>query len=43
MQFVERVDEIPNNVGVTQQWYDNCNAWDTYQNTFKPPQDDSGV
>jgi Multicopper oxidase len=43
MQFIERIDAIPGNVGVTQQWYDTCSAWTTWQNTYHPPMDDSGV
>jgi hypothetical protein len=43
LQFVERIDEIPGNVGVTSQWTDNCAAWSTYQSTFHPLQDDSGI
>ena len=43
MQFVERIDEIPGNVGVTPQWEDNCAAWQAYELGDQPPQDDSGV
>jgi hypothetical protein len=43
LQFVERIDEIPNNVGVTQAFYDNCAVWDTYNTLYNPPRDDSGV
>lgn len=43
MQFVERIDEIPGNVGVTQQWYDTCASWQRYQDIVNPPRDDSGV
>lgn len=43
MQFVERINEIPGNVGVTQQWADNCDAWQTYQSAVNPLQDDSGI
>lgn len=43
MQFVERYSEIAGHVGVTQRWTDNCKAWQAYQTTFKPLQEDSGV
>jgi FtsP/CotA-like multicopper oxidase with cupredoxin domain len=43
MQFVERLDEIPGKVGVTDQWTGNCAAWENYQTTFKPFQEDSGI
>jgi FtsP/CotA-like multicopper oxidase with cupredoxin domain len=43
MQFVERMDAIPGNVGVTEQWEKNCVAWNAYQNKVKPEQDDSGI
>jgi hypothetical protein len=43
MQFVERIDEIPGNVGVTKQWEKNCAAWMAYQTKVKPEQDDSGI
>ena len=43
LQFVERLDEIPGNVGVTPDWESNCRAWDSYYNTFKPEEDDSGI
>jgi hypothetical protein len=43
MQFVERIDDIPGNVGVTQQWYDTCASWQKYQDIVNPPRDDSGV
>jgi hypothetical protein len=43
MQFVERIDEIPGNVGVTSQWIDNCAAWQEYQSVYTPLQEDSGI
>ena len=43
MEFVERIDEIPGNVGVTQQWQDTCQDWAAYQVAVNPPRDDSGV
>jgi len=43
MQFVERIDEIPGNVGVTSAWDDNCKAWNDYNNATPPEEDDSGV
>lgn len=43
MQFVERINDIPGNVGVGQAWYDTCSSWQTYQNAVNPPTDDSGV
>jgi hypothetical protein len=43
LQFVERIGEIPENVGVTQAFYDTCDAWDVYQNAAHPARDDSGV
>ena len=43
MQFVERMDAIPGNVEVTEQWEKNCVAWKAYQNKVKPEQDDSGI
>jgi len=43
MQFVERIDEIPGNVGVTPAWEENCKAWDAYYSAFSPSEDDSGV
>ena len=43
MQFVERIDAIPGNVGVGQAWTDTCLAWKKYQDTVNPVRDDSGV
>lgn len=43
MQFVERIDDIPGNVGITPEWEKNCQAWMNYQNAKKPEEDDSGV
>jgi hypothetical protein len=43
MQFVERINEIPGNVGVTPEWESNCQAWMEYQNSIKPEEIDSGV
>lgn len=43
MQFVENIDEIPGNVGLTSDWESNCQAWSSYQNAAKPDEDDSGV
>lgn len=43
MQFVERLDEIPGKVGVTEQWERNCRDWRVYQDRIKPEQSDSGV
>jgi hypothetical protein len=43
MQFVERIDAIPGNVGVGPQWRETCAAWTKYQNTVRPIRDDSGV
>ena len=43
MQFVERIAEIPGNVGITSQWQENCQAWTDYQNSIDPEEDDSGV
>lgn len=43
MQFVERIDEIPGNVGVTPQWEETCQKWNTYQTVNSIPRDDSGV
>jgi hypothetical protein len=43
VQFVERISEIPGNVGITPQWDANCDAWNTYQVTDHPEQDDSGL
>jgi len=43
MQFVERIDDIPKNVGVTKAWYDLCDSWDAYQNSVNITRDDSGV
>jgi hypothetical protein len=43
LEFVERIDEIPGNVGVTPQWQDNCDAWQSYQTAVNPLQDDSGI
>jgi hypothetical protein len=43
LQFIERIDEIPGQVGVTNQWEQNCASWTNYQNTVHPLQDDSGI
>ena len=43
MQFVERLNDIPGNVGVTEQWEKNCVNWRAYQDRIKPEQSDSGV
>lgn len=43
MQFVERIDEIPGNVGMTSAWTDNCKKWQAYQSSAKPLQEDSGI
>jgi FtsP/CotA-like multicopper oxidase with cupredoxin domain len=43
LEFVERIDEIPGNVGVTSQWQDNCDAWQSYQTAVNPLEDDSGI
>jgi hypothetical protein len=43
MQFVERIDDIPGNVGITSDWDTNCKAWDNYQIDDDPEQDDSGI
>jgi len=43
LQFVERMNEIPGNVGVTPQWEQMCAAWKGWQDTYKPPRDDSGI
>jgi len=43
VQFVERIEEIPGNVGVTPAWEQLCNAWDEYFNAVVPEQTDSGV
>jgi hypothetical protein len=43
MQFVERIDAIPGNVGVGWAWTDTCSVWKKYQDTVNPVRDDSGV
>lgn len=43
LQFVERISEIPGNVGVTNAWAENCQAWNSYQLAIDPPRDDSGL
>jgi hypothetical protein len=43
LQFVERIDDIPGNVGVDDAWWDNCAVWDEYNALYNPPRDDSGV
>jgi hypothetical protein len=43
MQFVERLDEIPGKVGVTNAWAQNCLDWRQYQTTYKPLEIDSGI
>jgi Multicopper oxidase len=43
MQFVERIQDIPGNVGVTSAWDDNCKSWQAYQLAEKPLQEDSGI
>jgi len=43
MQFVERLDEIPGQVGVTNMWAQNCIDWRAYQTAFKPLEIDSGI
>jgi hypothetical protein len=43
MQFVERVSEIPGDVGLTTAWTDLCDAWNTYEATMVYTQDDSGI
>jgi FtsP/CotA-like multicopper oxidase with cupredoxin domain len=42
-QFVERIDEIPGNVGVTSAWQQNCQNWDAYDIKKTPREDDSGL
>jgi len=43
VQFVERIDEISGNVGVTSDWSTLCEAWETYQIAQDPEQEDSGL
>jgi hypothetical protein len=43
VQFVERISEIPGNVGITSDWDTNCEAWNSYQVADHPEQDDSGL
>lgn len=43
LQFVERIDDIPGNVGITPDWQTNCQAWNDYQSSKNPPEVDSGV
>jgi hypothetical protein len=43
LQFVERLGDIAGKVGVTQQWTNLCNSWNSYQTSSKPQQIDSGV
>jgi Multicopper oxidase len=43
VQFVERIDEISGNVGVTSDWTTLCEAWESYQSAQHPEQDDSGL
>ena len=43
VQFVERISEIPGNVGVTPAWNETCEAWNSFQIAANPPRDDSGL
>jgi hypothetical protein len=43
IQFVERINEIAGNVGVTSEWDNLCTAWEKYQLAQHPEQDDSGL
>jgi hypothetical protein len=43
LQFVERIAEIPGNVGITPEWEKNCKAWMQYQYAKNPEEVDSGV
>jgi len=43
MQFVERIDAIPGNVGIEQARTDTCASWKQYQDMVNPIRDDSGV
>ena len=43
LQFVERIDEIPGRVGVTEQWDRTCEYWQKYDAAANPPLVDSGV
>jgi hypothetical protein len=43
MQFVERMSEIPGNVGVTPAWEQTCQAWNDFEIAAAVPRDDSGV
>jgi len=43
IQFVERINEIPGNVGITSDWNTLCEAWESYIVSQHPEQDDSGL
>jgi hypothetical protein len=43
MQFVERIEDIPGNVGIKPEWEKNCQEWKKYQTQKDPEQDDSGT
>jgi len=43
MRFVENIDEIVGNVGITSDRDTNCQAWNSYENAAKPAEDDSGL
>lgn len=43
IQFVERINEIPGNVGIRPKWEETCKAWNNYQTAKKPEEVDSGV
>ena len=40
---MERIDEIPGNVGIRPEWEKNCEAWKNYQTAKDPEEIDSGV
>jgi hypothetical protein len=43
LQFVERIEDIPGKVGVTNQWNNPCASWKKDQSMVHPPEVDSGV
>lgn len=40
---MERIDEIPGNVGVTPSWDQLCQSWSQFEVANAIPRDDSGV
>ncbi len=43
MQFVEILDEIAGNIGVTSQWQEMCQSWKQFEIAEEIPRDNSVV